>query len=72
MAEAVRRELERRRRIELRRSLRNPHAQSVETAELGMGDWPRELPGVSAEDLVDLRSGMSVCWVPGEGWVEEQ
>ena len=72
MAEAVRRELERRRRIELQRSLRNPHAESIETAELGMGDWQRELPGVSAEHLVDLRSGKSVRWVPGEGWVEEQ
>jgi len=70
VAEAVRRELDRRRRAELRRSLENPHPESAELAELELGEWRRSLPEEDAEALVDSRAGKAVRWVPGEGWVE--
>src|SRR5512133_1901997 len=69
IAEAVRRELDRRRRAELRRSLRNPHPESAEVAELGLEEWTRGLPEEDTQALVDMSAGKSVRWVPGEGWV---
>lgn len=49
IAEAVRRELDRRRREELRRSLDNPHPESHEVAQLGFEEWSRGLPDEEAE-----------------------
>jgi hypothetical protein len=72
VAEAVRRELDRRRRAELRRSLQNPHPESAELAEQGIEEWSRDLPDEDAEALVDSNGGKAVRWVPGEGWVEER
>ena len=70
VAEAVRRELDRRRRAELRRSLQNPHPESAELAEHGLEEWTRGLPEEDAEALVDSNAGRPVRWVSGEGWVE--
>src|ERR1700691_2309762 len=70
VAEAVRRELNRRRRAELRRSLQNPHPESAELAEQGLEDWSRRLPEEDVVSLVDNSAGTPVRWVPGEGWVE--
>ncbi len=70
IAEAIRHELDRRRQAELRRSLRNPHAESAAFAELGLEEWTRLLPEDNTEALVDRSSGKPVRWVPGEGWVE--
>jgi asparagine synthetase B (glutamine-hydrolysing) len=70
VAEAVRRELDRRRRVELRRSLENPHPDTGELAEQGMEEWSRNLPEEDAEALVDSGGGKPVRWAPGEGWVE--
>lgn len=70
VAEAIRRELDCRRREELRRSLQNPHSESAEFSELGLEDWTRGLPEEDAAGLVDHSSGTAVRWVPGEGWVE--
>ena len=41
VAEAVRHELDRRRREELRRSLENPHPESADLAEQGFAEWAR-------------------------------
>ena len=71
VAEAVRRELDRRRRAELRRSLQNPHAESDELAQQGFEEWSRRLPEEDTEGLVDRNAGKAVQWVPGTGWVEE-
>jgi len=71
VAEAVRRELDRRRRAELLRSLENPHPESAELAEQGLEEWSRELPEEDGEALVDRSAGKAVRWVPGEGWVED-
>ncbi len=70
VTEAIRRELDCRRREELRRSLQNPHVESAEFAELGLEDWTSGLPAEDAEGLVDSSAGKAVRWVPGEGWVE--
>lgn len=70
VAEAIRNELDRRRRDELRRSLQNPHPESAELAEQGLDEWTRSLPEEDAEALVDNNAGTPVRWVAGEGWVE--
>jgi len=69
VAEAVRRELERRRRAELRRSLQNPYAESTGLAEQGLAEWILDLPEENPEELLDHRAGKAVQWTPGEGWV---
>src|SRR5207247_11441739 len=68
VAEAVRNELDRRRRAELRRSLDNPHPESAELAGQGLEKWTRGLPQEDAEALVDSNAGKAVRWVSGEGW----
>jgi hypothetical protein len=72
VAEAVRHELDRRRRAELRRSLESPHPESAELAGQGLEEWSRGLPVEDAEALVDSSAGGPVRWVPGEGWVEDR
>ena len=72
VAEAVRRELDRRRRAELRLSLENPHPESAELTEQGLEEWSRGLPEEDAESLLDNKAGKAVRWIPGEGWVEDQ
>jgi hypothetical protein len=71
VADAVRHELDRRRREELRRSLHNPHPESVEFADEGLEAWTRNLPEDDTDALVDSSVGKAVRWVPDEGWVEE-
>ncbi len=70
VAEAVRHELDRRRRADLRRSLQNPHPESAELAEQGFEEWARSLPEEDTEALVDNSAGRPIRWVAGEGWVE--
>ena len=72
VTEAVRLELNRRRRNELRRSLQNPHPESAELAEQGLEEWSRGLPEEDTAALVDSTAGMAVRWIPGEGWLEDQ
>jgi Arc/MetJ-type ribon-helix-helix transcriptional regulator len=66
--EAVRGELARRRRAELRRSLRRPHPESADLVEAGFDEWVRGLPAEDA-DLVDPQAGTPIRWSPGKGWV---
>ncbi len=70
LQEAARRELERRRRALLERSLRSPHPETAELAEAGFRDWASSLPEEEAAGLVDPQAGTDVRWVPGEGWTE--
>ena len=70
IAEAVRNELDRRRRGELRRSLHDPHPESTELAGQGLEEWTRGLPVEDTEALVNSNAGTPVRWVSGEGWVE--
>ena len=70
IVEAVRHELDRRRREELNRSLRKPHPDSTALVEAGFDEWAAGLPDEQAADLVDMSGGRPVRWVAGEGWVE--
>ncbi|MFU8889367.1 MAG: CopG family ribbon-helix-helix protein [Trueperaceae bacterium] len=67
IADAVERELHRRVRAELRRSLDAPHPESVGVAEQGLAAYRDALPAESA-DLVDPAAGVPVVWRDGEGW----
>jgi Arc/MetJ-type ribon-helix-helix transcriptional regulator len=68
--EGVRRELRRRRREALERSLRSPHPETSELAEEGFTAWADGLPEEDVADLVDLEAGTEVRWIPDQGWVE--
>ena len=70
IAEAVEKEIARRRREGLLRSLENPHAEAAELAAAGLVEWAATLPD-GDEGLVDLNEGVSVRWIEGEGWVED-
>ncbi len=70
--EAVRREVQRRRREDLERSLAKPHPESSELADTGLEEWgARSGRGESAE-LLDPGAGKPVRWVAGKGWVEKR
>lgn len=70
--EGVRRELRRRRREALERSLRSPHPETTELVDEGFAAWASSLPEEDIADLVDLGAGTEVRWVPDQGWVEDQ
>jgi Arc/MetJ-type ribon-helix-helix transcriptional regulator len=67
--QAVRNELNRQKREELRRSLKNPHPESRETEDLGMDVWIGQSTD-GDEDLLDPSVGRAVQWSPGKGWIE--
>jgi hypothetical protein len=69
IAEAVEHELARRRHEALIRSVRSPHAETVEFVDTGLGDWTSDLAG--DQGLVDLDAGTPVRWVEGQGWTTE-
>jgi len=69
IAEAVEHELARRRRAALLDSVSNPHPETADLADSGLGDWTADLP--HDEGLVDLAGGTAVRWVEGQGWVKE-
>lgn len=70
IAEAVERELERRRREALLQSVATPHPETADLTDIGLGDWVKDLP--EENDLVDLSTGTPVRWVEGRGWVEDR
>lgn len=72
VVEAVRRELDRRRRRKLLRSLANPHPDSQELAEAGLDDWVCYLSEEETAGLVDPDEGTAVRWSPDQGWSEER
>ena len=64
---AVERELHRRLREELHRSLHAPHDESLEVAEHGLGAYVDALDE-DAVALVDPDAGVDVRWREGDGW----
>lgn len=70
VADAVRHELERRRREELERCLKNPHPESDPLAEQGFNEWAQSLPEEDTESLVMKDSGRAIRWAPESGWLE--
>lgn len=67
IAEAVRHELKRRRRLELLRSLESPHPESLATATLGLQTWGDALPDHDG-DLLDPAAGLPLRWSAEHGW----
>jgi len=72
VVDAVRHELDRRRREELHRSLQNPHPESAEFVDEGFEAWARSSHEEDTSTLVDNSAGTPVRWIAGEGWVEER
>ncbi len=68
--EAVRRELRRRQRALIRRSLDAPHPEGAVLVEEGLADWAADLPAEDAAALLDRKAGRTVRWTPGEGFTE--
>lgn len=64
IAEAVERELARRQRKELLRSVANPHPEAAELADARLTDWAENLPD-DDDLLVENSIGTAVRWVPG-------
>lgn len=56
------------RRAELRRSLRNPHPESLAFHDPGFDEWTRCLPEEDTATLLDERAGQPVRWKPVKGW----
>jgi len=69
IAEAVQRELARRRRDALLQSVSSPHAETAALVDTGLADWTSELP--DDEGLVAPAGGTAVRWIEGQGWVRE-
>jgi post-segregation antitoxin (ccd killing protein) len=69
VAEAIRNELERRRREALRAALENPHPETAEMAEVGWAEWAAATDPADA-DLVDPGGGTPVQWSPEKGWIK--
>jgi hypothetical protein len=69
--QALRHELTRRAREQLRASIENPHPESREMAEVGLEDWAQTLPKDAAATMCDLSTGTPVRWADNHGWVEE-
>jgi hypothetical protein len=67
---AVEREVARRNREDLLRSLRDPHPDTVDFVDEGFSDWCASLPAED-EGLLELDSGTPVRWDPEGGWIEE-
>jgi len=61
-----------RRRAELHRSLRNPHQETSDLADLGLRAWASRLPAEDCEGLVNTKAGKAVRWQPGRGWLEDR
>lgn len=57
-------------RLELLKSLENPHPESREFAELGFDAWAAGLPQEDCELLYDPSLATPVRWIAGKGWVE--
>lgn len=69
IAEAVERELARRRHEALLCSLRTPHPDTTELVDAPLGDWTADLP--DDEGLVDMTGGTSVRWIEDRGWTQD-
>src|SRR6202000_3568319 len=67
VTEAGRRELDHRRRQELRRSLQNPHSESKELSESGLEAWSLGLPEEDAGALSDGNAGKAIRSTACEG-----
>jgi hypothetical protein len=65
---ALERELRRRRRAELRRSLAEPHPDAALVKEEDVAAWAERLPVEDGDGLVNPAQATSIRWVAGQGW----
>jgi hypothetical protein len=70
--QAVKHEIDHRRRGALRRSLDNPHVESHGLSDEDFEQWAKNLPGDDAATLVDANGGKQVRFVSGTGWIEAE
>lgn len=70
VADAVRNELERIERQELRLSIEHPHPDGALLEDAGFDEWARGLP-CEKEVLLAPGAGKPVRWTPGVGWSED-
>lgn len=70
--DAVRREVQRRRREELRRSLATPHPESSTLADAGFEDWGARARRGESDELLEPGGGRAIRWVSGKGWVDRK
>ena len=63
IAEAVQREVARRRHAALMLSVQSPHPETMQLSDEGLADWTSELP--DDEGLLDPTGGIAVRWVAG-------
>jgi hypothetical protein len=68
--DAVRRELLRRRREQLKKSLRKPHPDSLGMVDQGFSEWADGLPDENTSDLIAPGTGKAVRWTANRGWIE--
>lgn len=64
---AVSGELNRRKSEQLMQSLRHPHPETLEMAEVGLSSWDKSLAD-DASDLIAPGGGESVRWSAEHGW----
>ncbi|MCW5867330.1 MAG: hypothetical protein KIS61_08685 [Candidatus Eremiobacteraeota bacterium] len=69
VAEAVRAELNRRRKERLIHCLQKPHPESVDMAECGFQEWVA-MAAEGDSDLIDPARLRPIQWEPGIGWKE--
>jgi hypothetical protein len=62
-------EFDHRRREALRRSLANPHVESIKFTDNEFETWLHGLPEDDCEALVAYSAGRPIRWIYGEGWV---
>lgn len=66
----MRRDVQRRRREEVCRSLASPHPESSELANAGLKEWRTRARRRESSELLDPGEGKPVRWVQGRGWVD--
>ena len=69
--EAVRREVERRRREDLGKSLNHPHPETSALESAGLAEW-FESGTRDVEELLDPDQGVEILWIPGAGWSRQR
>jgi hypothetical protein len=68
IAEAVEHELARRRREALFDSVKNPHPETMDMADSGLGDWTAGLPDDEGSSI--LREGLPFAGWKDKGWLK--
>ncbi len=67
--EAVRREIARRVRVELRKSFQHPHPETVAYAGEPLGAWAAGLPREDVTEIYDPGAVRPLRWEDGKGWI---